>query len=298
VAPVVAGRPRWLRAQAPDQQEADVTTVDRTDLEGATEAVEDLVEQLDATVTARADRAEAEARIEAARAALAERLDLVRDALGERARTQGAELASWARTTGGDLADRAGPVLAERAGQAREDLARRWHELEEELPVDVDTIGQQAQRGLWQAVSALLSVVLLVPRLLVTGLRQLGTLADDVADRGVVAGERARELAAQVPPSKRERRRRRLRTAAWTGAGFGVGLLVGWLLGQREPAAVPYEPADLRAHLTEPVTTATATAPDEGAAVGPTDEPVGDTDAEGAERDDRGEDDGGAEGRR
>jgi len=251
--------------ETPDQQEADVTTMDPTDLEDAAEAVDDLVEQLGETVAARVDRAEAEARIEAARAALSERLELVRDALGERARTQGAELAGWARTTGGDLADRAGPVIAERAGQAREDLTRRWHELEHELPVDVDTLGQQAERGLWQVVSALLSVLLVVPRLLVSGLKQLGTLADDVADRGVIAGERAREIAGQLPPSKRDRRRRRVRTAAWTGGGFGVGLLIGWLLGQREPVAVPYEPADLAAHLTDaqPVTGADEVTPDE-----------------------------------
>jgi hypothetical protein len=91
-----------------------------------------------------------------------------------------------------------------------------------------------------------------VPKLLVKGLSQVGSLADDVADRGSSAGERAKELAGSVPPSKRDRRRRRLRTAAWTGAGFGFGLLIGWLLGQREPVAVPYEPADLHAHLTDP----------------------------------------------
>lgn len=267
-----------------------MTTVNTTDLEDAAEAVGDLVEQLDATVTARVDRAEAEARIEAARAALAERLDLVRDALGERARTQGAELATWARTTGGDLVERAGPVLADRAEQARGDLSRRWSELEEELPVDVDTLGQQAQRGLWQAASALLSVLLVLPKFLVSGLRQLGTLADDVSDRGVVVGERAKELAGQVPPSKRDRRRRRLRTAAWTGTGFGVGLFVGWLLGQREPAAMPYEPADLRAHLTDPA----PDAPVDEDATDPvvTDEPDG---TDSPEREERWEDDGGAE---
>lgn len=188
-------------------------------------------------------------RLDEARAQLAERMEETREVLAARAKTGSAELASWAKDTGADLAERAGPVIAERTGQAREDLTRRWHELEEELPVDIETVAPQLERGLWQVVRAALGVLLLLPKLLVRGLGSIGSLADDVSERGLVAGERVREVAAAVPPSKRERRRRCLRTAAWTGAGFGVGLFVGWLLGRRQEEMVTYEPAVLGAHL-------------------------------------------------
>lgn len=188
-------------------------------------------------------------RLEDARAQLLERTEEARALLAERARTGSAELTDWARETGADLAERAGPVIAERAEQARGELTRRWHDLEEDLPIDREKIVPQLERGLWQVVRAALGVLLLLPKLVVRGLGGLGTLAEDVSERGLVAGERAREVVAAVPPSKRERRRQRLRTVAWTGAGFGVGLGVGWLLGRSEGELVTYEPAQVGAHL-------------------------------------------------
>ena len=201
-------------------------------------------------------------RLDESRAQLLERMEEAREVLAARAKTGSAELATWAKDTGADLAERAGPVIAERSEQARDDLARRWHELEEELPVEMETVVPQLERGLWQVVRAALGVLLLLPKLLVRGLGSLGSLADDVSERGLVAGERAREVAAAVPPSKRERRRRCLRTAAWTGAGFGVGLCVGWLVGRRQEEMVTYEPAELGSHLeTAPVPPGPVAAP-------------------------------------
>lgn len=222
-----------------DRQEA-MTLTDPVAGDGSDEAEDDLM--------AGAEQAAA-ARLEEARAVLAERAEEARQVLAERARAGGSELATWARETGTDLADRAGPVLAERTEQAKGELQRRWQELEEDVPVDLETVVPQLERGVWQVIRAVLGVLLLVPRLLVRALGGLGTLAEDVSERGLVVGERAREVAAAVPPSKRERRRHCWRTAAWTGAGFGVGLGVGWLLGRRDQAMVTYEPAELGAHL-------------------------------------------------
>jgi hypothetical protein len=201
----------------------------------------DDIDELEDEPMARTEQVAAE-RLDEARALLTERVEEARQVLADRARTSGTELASWARGT-------AGPVLAERTEQAKGDLQRRWHELEEELPVDLETVVPQLERSFWQAARAVLGVLLLVPKLLLRALRGVGTLADDVSTRGLVVGERAREVAAAVPPSKRVRRQRRLRTAAWTGAGFGVGLFVGWLLGRREHDMVTYEPAELGSHL-------------------------------------------------
>ena len=220
-----------------------------TDLDEAKAAVRDLADEVGDQL---GDAGEVTAeRLEEALAVVAERLVDARDVLADRARTHGPELAAWARSTGADIADRAGPVLSQRAEQARSEVSRRWQDLEGDLPVEVDVekVGRQVERGLWQVGSALLGVLLLVPRLLVRALGAFGTFADDVADRGVVAGDRAREAVAAVPPSRRDRRRRAVRTAAWTGTGFGLGLLVGWLAGRRDVTTVTYEPADLGAHL-------------------------------------------------
>jgi hypothetical protein len=208
----------------------------------------DDIDELEGEPMARAEQVAAE-RLDEARLLLAERAEEARQVLAERARTGGTELATWARGASADLAGRAGPVLAERAEQAKGDLQRRWQELEEELPVDLETVVPQLERGFWQMVRAVLGVLMIVPRLLLRALRGFGTLADDVSARGLVMGERAREVVAAVPPSKRVRRQRRWRTAAWTGAGFGVGLFVGWLLGRREQDMVTYEPAELGSHL-------------------------------------------------
>ncbi len=219
------------------------------DLDEVQETARELVGDAGAQV-AEAGELTAE-RLEEARALLVERAGEAREVLVDRAKTHGPELAAWARSTGADLAERAAPVISERAAQARDEAARRWHDLEEELPVDVDVekVGRQIERGVWQVISSLLSVLLLVPKLLVRGLGALGRFADDLGDRGVVAGERAREAVAAVPPSRRDRRRRTLRTAAWTGAGFGAGILVGWVLGRRDDTTVSYEPAGIGDHL-------------------------------------------------
>lgn len=208
----------------------------------------DGIDELEGERMAATEQAAAE-RLEEARVLLAERAEEARQVLAERARTGGTELASWARETGADLTERAGPVLADRTEQAKEELQRRWQELDEELPVDLETVVPQLERGLWQVIQTVLGVLLVVPKLVVRALGGLGTLADDVSERGVVVGERAREVAATIPPSKRERRRRRWQVAAWTGAGFGAGLFVGWLVGRREHDMVTYEPAELGAHL-------------------------------------------------
>lgn len=261
-----------------------------TDLDTAQETARELIDEAGAHLS---DAGEVTAeRLEEARALLAERLGEAREVITDRARTHGPELAAWARSTGADLAERAGPVISERTAQARTEAARRWHELEDELPVEVDAqqVGRQLERGLWQVISASLSILLLVPKLLVRGLGALGDLADDVADRGVVVGERAREAAAAVPPSRRERRRRAARTAAWTGAGFGFGLLVGWLVGRRDDTTVTYEPADLGAHLSpsvdpEPVPPAADTGAGAGATAEVEGASVDDQDASGEDQD-------------
>lgn len=219
-----------------------------TTLADATASTGDGIDEVEDEPMAGAEQAAAD-RLDEARALLAERAEEARQVLAERARTGSTELASWARETGADLAERAGPVLAERTEQAKGDLHRRWQELEEELPVDLETVVPRLERGLWQAIRTALGVLLIVPKLLLRALGGLGTLADDVSERGLVVGERAREVAAAVPPSKRERRRGCWRTAAWTGTGFGVGLFVGWLVGRREQTMVTYEPAELGAHL-------------------------------------------------
>lgn len=235
--------------QAPIGPDGALTPDDR-----ATDELEDV--SMAGTPQAAADR------LDETRAQLLERMEEAREVLAARAKTGSAELASWAKDTGADLAERAGPVVAERGEQAKDDLTRRWHELEEELPIEIETVGPQLERGLWQVVRAALGVLLLLPKLLVRGLGSFGSLADDVSKRGLVAGERAREVAAAVPPSKRERRRTSLRTAAWTGAGFGVGLCVGWLVGRRQEEMVTYEPAELGAHLeTAPVPPGPVVAP-------------------------------------
>ncbi len=191
-------------------------------------------------------------RAAAAGAGCAERARALGAELAERAGPASAELADRARRGGAELAERAGPAAAElreRAGQARGELTERWHELEEDLPVDTATVGLQLQRGVWQGAQVALAGLLVLPKLLVRLLGSLGDLSDDVAKRGVDVGERAREAAAVIPPSRRERRRRAVRTAAWGGAGFGIGLGVGWFLGRRERPIVAYEPADVTEHL-------------------------------------------------
>ncbi|MFO7961149.1 MAG: hypothetical protein R6U94_09405 [Nitriliruptoraceae bacterium] len=214
----------------------------------ATASTGDGIDELEDEPMAGAEQAGAE-RLDEARALLAERAQEAREVLAERARTGGTEVASWARETGTDLAERAGPVLAERTEQAKGELQRRLQELEENLPVDRETAVPQLERGLWQGIHAALGVLLLLPKLLVRAVGGLGTVAEDVSERGLIVGERAREVAAGIPPSKRDRRRRRWRTAAWTGTGFGVGLFVGWLIGRREHDMVTYEPTELGAHL-------------------------------------------------
>jgi len=224
-----------------DRQEAATPT-------DATASTGDGIDELEDGPMAAAEQAAAE-RLDEARALLAERAQEAREVLAERARTGGTEVASWARETGTDLAERAGPVIAERTEQAKDELQRRLQELEESLPIDRETAVPQLERGLWQAIHAALGVLLLLPKLLVRAVGGLGTVAEDVSERGLVVGERAREVAGSIPPSKRERRRRRWRTAAWTGTGFGVGLFVGWLVGRREHDMVTYEPTELGGHL-------------------------------------------------
>ncbi|MGM0618021.1 MAG: hypothetical protein ACQEUI_07750 [Actinomycetota bacterium] len=214
----------------------------------ATASTGDGIDELEDEPMAAAEQAAAE-RLDEARALLAERAQEAREVLAERARTGGSEVASWARETSTDLAERAGPVLAERTEQAKGELQRRWQELEQDLPIDRETVVPQLERSLWQSVHAALGVLLLLPKLLVRALGGLGTVAEDVSERGLVVGERAREAVASIPPSKRERRQRRWRNTAWTGAGFGVGLFVGWLVGRREHDMVTYEPTELGAHL-------------------------------------------------
>ncbi len=236
--------------------------------------LDDVRDVLGDIVGARTRKAEAAARLEVSKAQLADRFEDVRDVVSQRATAAGAEFVERARERGSDLAERAGPAsaelmerarrggadlaeragpaaadLMERAGKTRDELTERWHELEEDLPVDTEKVGRQVERGLWQGAQVALAGLLVLPKLLVRLLGSLGDLSDDVAKRGVDVGERAREAAAVIPPSRRERRRGALRTAAWGGAGFGIGLGVGWFLGRRERPIVSYEPTDVTEHL-------------------------------------------------
>jgi len=236
--------------------------------------LDDVRDVLGDIVGAGTRKAGSAARLEVSKAQLVDRLDDVRGVVGPRATAAGVEFAERARVRGADLAERAGPASAEllerarrggaelaeragpaaadlrdRAGKARGELTERWHELEEDLPVDTGKVGLQLQRGMWQGAQVALAGLLVLPKLLVRLLGGLGDLSDDVAKRGVDVGERAREAAAVIPPSRRERRRRAFRTTAWGGAGFGIGLGLGWFLGRRERPVVTYEPADVTEHL-------------------------------------------------
>lgn len=136
----------------------------------------------------------------------------------------------------------AGAHLRDQAVTARDEVRERVEDLRERVEDgDLEPVVRRARAGGWQLLRALVGAAAALTQLLPRGLRALSTVLEEVSERGADVGERARELVAVVPPSKRERRRSRLRTAAWAGAGFGVGLGVGWLLGRRADTFIAEE---------------------------------------------------------
>jgi hypothetical protein len=181
----------------------------------------------------------------------------------ERAETLTKELRKRADGSVEQLADRAGDVgeqaleragelgeqLADRAEKWRDEALDRWHDVEDELPVDVDEVRDKARTGarkaqiaLWEGIRALLSLLFILPKVLVRALGLLSDAIEDVRDRGADVGERVREATDAVPPAASTRKRSRRRTVAWTAAGFVGGAVTGWALARRQGPAVTYEP--------------------------------------------------------
>ncbi len=155
-----------------------------------------------------------------------------------------------------DLRERVGDPR-ERAEELRE-AAIEAAETARERAEDLQPLVRRCAANVLQVFHGLLGVLLVVPRLMVSG---LGALAD-LVDRAEVAGEkgrekghelaeRARDAAHAVPPSRRMRWKRRCTNAGLVGGGFAIGFAVGWFAARRaaeEPAEYGFEdaPADLQ----------------------------------------------------
>lgn len=160
-----------------------------------------------------------------------------------KARDRVEDAAKTARTQLGG----AGQDLAGRASGARDELGQRAEALIGRFDdVDLEPTIRRAKLGFWTGIQALLGALVALPRLLVRGLGELATVADDAAERGAELAERSRELssrtrrlARQVPITSAGRRRARARTAAWALGGFALGAAAGavggYLLARRNP---------------------------------------------------------------
>jgi hypothetical protein len=122
-----------------------------------------------------------------------------------------------------------------------------------------DEVVTRSRIGLWEfvrtAVATAIAALRLVVRLLdrassfVAVAEQRGEeLGTQLGGRAHDLGERARDVAHQLPPSRRARRRNRLRLVGVAGASFGAGAAVGYLLASRQGQTVVYEPAGVPVH--------------------------------------------------
>ena len=140
------------------------------------------------------------------------------------------------------IASRLSSTASELSGAARRLGEVRDHV---DLDIEVEPIVHKAQLGFWQVVGAIGGALLTIPRVLVRALALLSSSVDEVltrsADVGADLAERTREVAAAVPPSRRDRRQDRLRAAGFIGAGFGVGFLAGWIVGRRGEASEMFD---------------------------------------------------------
>lgn len=122
-----------------------------------------------------------------------------------------------------------------------------------------DEVVTRSRIGVWEfvrtAVAAAIAALRLVVRLLdrassfVSVAEQRGEeLGTQLSGRAHELGERARDVAHQLPLSSRARRRSRLRTIGVAGAGFGLGAAVGYLVAARRGRTIVYEPAGAPVH--------------------------------------------------
>ena len=140
------------------------------------------------------------------------------------------------------------PDLRDRATDLRDEALSRLHDLEDDLPVDVDDLTERgrtgvrrARIGLWQAVGALGTLLLVIPRMLVSGLGLLSEALDELVGCSADVSERVKDAADRMPDSRRTRRRRASGRAGWIGVGFLGGLAAGWTLARRRAPMVTYE---------------------------------------------------------
>lgn len=140
--------------------------------------------------------------------------------------------------------------LADFAEDAREVVIERYHDLEDDLPVDVEQVMRRARIGGWQVFRGVISVLTLIPRLVVSLLGTLSRasdhaveLGDEVAHRAGAMGARGREALASLPVSRRERRRWRMRVAVVAVAGVALGGVLGWFAARRQAPIVTYDDA-------------------------------------------------------
>lgn len=195
----------------------------------------DLVADLDAVILARADQVATTGQLRQARDRLAAQVADAQRVLARRVVLGGAVAAADVDTVATDALSRADE--------------HRTGRKESAVDVDKDLVRQQVERGALHAAREGLGALLVLPGVLVKALSQLGEVADDVADRGVDAGERVRELVGTVPPSARERRRRVARGAGLFALGAALGAVAGWVLGRKGEPVVAYEVDDVTAHL-------------------------------------------------
>lgn len=138
--------------------------------------------------------------------------------------------------------------LADFAGDAREVVVERYHDLESDLPVDMEQVVRRARISGWQVFRGLISLVMVIPRLVVSLLGSLSRasdhaveLGDEVAERAGEMGVRGRQALASLPVSRRERRRWRMRVVGVAAAGLALGGALGWLIARRQATIVTYD---------------------------------------------------------
>lgn len=124
------------------------------------------------------------------------------------------------------------PILRDRWNEIEPIVRDRWEDLEpvvRERLGELEPAARQAQVGLWRALRALFAGLAVLPTVLVRALKFLAGGADEVAERGVAAGEQAMKRR-RAGRGVRMRRRTLVVTVAGSAA---VGFVVGWVLGRR-----------------------------------------------------------------
>ncbi len=163
--------------------------------------------------------------------------------VGDDVRARAANLQQQVRGVAGDVADNADESL-HRLRAVVEDRKDAWEEP-----------SRRVQLGFFGAAQAVLSVLLAMPRMVVRALtiaRQLTERAEEAKAIGDRYGQRARELAHRLEPSRRDRRRQRARTAgvviASATVGFGLGMVAERLRRQRVEEAQSSVSLEMHAH--------------------------------------------------